>query len=80
MSMIMVRFEKEKLNRQGAKAPRLRILASWRLGVAKFLLLLPILAVALPLLAACGKRASPEPPPGEKSTYPRTYPNPNEQP
>jgi hypothetical protein len=79
MSMIMVRFEKEKLNRQGAKAPRLRILASWRLGVAKFLLVLLVAAVALPLMA-CGKRASPEPPPGEKSTYPRTYPNPNEQP
>jgi predicted small lipoprotein YifL len=39
-----------------------------------------VLAIAMPLLAACGKRASPEPPPGEKTTYPRTYPNPNEQP
>jgi hypothetical protein len=79
MSMIMFRFEKEKLNRQGAKAPRPRILASWRLGVAKFLLVLLVAVVALPLVA-CGKRASPEPPPGEKSTYPRTYPDPNEQP
>lgn len=26
-------------------------------------------------LAACGKKGPPEPPPGEKSTYPRTYPS-----
>lgn len=25
-------------------------------------------------LAACGKKGPPEPPPGEESTYPRTYP------
>jgi predicted small lipoprotein YifL len=25
-------------------------------------------------LAACGKKAPPEPPPGKESSYPRTYP------
>ncbi len=28
-----------------------------------------------PLLAGCGKKGSPVPPPGEKSDYPRTYPS-----
>lgn len=37
------------------------------------------LVIALPL-AACGKRAPPDPPPGVKDTYPKFYPNPNEQP
>ena len=41
-------------------------------------MLLLVVAVALPLVA-CGKRAAPEPPPGAKSAYPKTYPNPNEQ-
>jgi predicted small lipoprotein YifL len=36
-----------------------------------------IIALALPALTACGKRGQPEPPPGQKSTYPGTYPNPN---
>lgn len=47
-------------------------------GGARIAALLLILAVALPLLAACGKRAPPDPPPGEKNVYPKTYPNPNE--
>jgi len=38
-----------------------------------------LIAIAVPL-AACAKRASPDPPPGVKSTYPKVYPNPNEQP
>jgi len=33
-----------------------------------------LLLLALPL-AACGKKGAPEPPPGEKNTYPRTYPS-----
>lgn len=37
-------------------------------------LLLLILAIALPLMA-CGKKGPPDTPPGEKSTYPRHYPN-----
>jgi hypothetical protein len=38
-----------------------------------------MLAIAVPL-GACGKRATPDPPPGAKDTYPKIYPNPNEQP
>ena len=41
-------------------------------------ILLLIFAVALPLMA-CGKRAKPDPPPGETNVYPKAYPNPNEQ-
>jgi predicted small lipoprotein YifL len=44
----------------------------------RVIVLVLMLAVALPLLAACGKRAPPDPPPGEKNVYPKTYPNPNE--
>lgn len=40
---------------------------------------LALLAIALPLVA-CGKRAPPDPPSGAKDTYPKFYPNPNEQP
>jgi predicted small lipoprotein YifL len=35
--------------------------------------LLAALALALPL-SGCGKKGNLEPPPGEKSGYPRTYP------
>jgi hypothetical protein len=41
-------------------------------------ILVLMLAIALPLVA-CGKRAPPDPPAGEKSIYPKIYPNPNEQ-
>jgi predicted small lipoprotein YifL len=38
--------------------------------------LLALLCLSLALgLAACGKRGTPQPPPGEVSTYPRTYPH-----
>ena len=37
------------------------------------LVLLLVFALAAPL-AACGKRGKLEPPPGEKSDYPRNYP------
>jgi predicted small lipoprotein YifL len=47
-------------------------------GGAKIIALVLVLAIALPLVA-CGKRAPPGPPPGEKSSYPKTYPNPDEQ-
>jgi hypothetical protein len=40
--------------------------------------LLLIVALVLPL-AGCGKRALPQAPPGEPSTYPKVYPNPDEQ-
>jgi predicted small lipoprotein YifL len=43
------------------------------------LALLLVLAALLLPLAACGKRAPPEPPPGEVNQFPRTYPNPNGQ-
>jgi len=33
-----------------------------------------LLLLALPL-AACGKKGTPEPPPGVPNTYPRTYPS-----
>jgi predicted small lipoprotein YifL len=46
---------------------------------ARWLLLLLIAAIALPL-ASCGKRGQPGPPPGEKSVYPKTYPNPDIEP
>lgn len=36
-----------------------------------------IVSLALPLLAACGKRGAPTPPPGEPNVYPRQYPDPN---
>jgi hypothetical protein len=36
--------------------------------------LVVLLAVVL-VLAGCGKKGSPQPPPGEPSTYPRIYPN-----
>ena len=35
-----------------------------------------IVSLALPLLAACGKRGAPTPP-GEPNVYPRQYPDPN---
>lgn len=31
-------------------------------------------------LAACGKRGDPEPPPGKKDEFPRTYPDPTTYP
>jgi predicted small lipoprotein YifL len=35
-----------------------------------------IVAMALAgSLAACGKKGSPEPPPGKESTYPKPYPS-----
>jgi predicted small lipoprotein YifL len=40
-------------------------------GVSAALALL-ILALSL---AACGKKAAPEPPPGVPNTFPRTYPS-----
>jgi predicted small lipoprotein YifL len=33
-----------------------------------------VLMVAV-MLAGCGKRGNPSPPPGEPNTYPRTYPS-----
>jgi predicted small lipoprotein YifL len=33
-----------------------------------------VLMVAV-LLAGCGKKGNPQPPPGEPSTYPRQYPS-----
>ena len=36
-----------------------------------------LLLMALPL-TACGKRGAPEPPPGEKNEYPKSYPNPHD--
>lgn len=41
---------------------------------APILLALVLLALCLPL-AACGKKGSPGPPPGEPNTYPRSYPS-----
>jgi len=37
-------------------------------------MLILLLALLLPL-AGCGKKGPLEPPPGEPSTYPRTYPS-----
>ncbi len=33
-----------------------------------------VMALVLVALAACGKKGAPEPPEGERVTYPRTYP------
>lgn len=71
-------IRKRKMKREGAKTQRVVFLASRRLGVKNFLFLLLVASLALSL-SACGKRAVPDPPPGEKSNYPRVYPNPNEQ-
>lgn len=38
-----------------------------------FLMMLLVLALAAPL-GACGKKGELEPPPGEKSDFPRQYP------
>jgi predicted small lipoprotein YifL len=40
-------------------------------GVARVLVVLMVAA----LLAGCGKKGNPTPPPGEPNTYPRTYPS-----
>jgi predicted small lipoprotein YifL len=34
-----------------------------------------ILVAIVLALAGCGKKGSPQPPPGEPDTYPRIYPN-----
>ena len=39
--------------------------------------ILALLVLAALPLAACGKKGQPNPPSGEKNTYPRTYPAPN---
>ena len=41
---------------------------------AKFARVLVLLLVVL-VLAGCGKKGAPQPPPDEPNTYPRTYPN-----
>lgn len=34
-----------------------------------------VLIVLAAVLAGCGKKGNPQPPPGEPSTYPRVYPS-----
>jgi predicted small lipoprotein YifL len=34
-----------------------------------------MVAVVAVLLAGCGKKGNPQPPPGEPSTYPKQYPS-----
>lgn len=41
-----------------------------RAQIVALVLVLTVSAV----LAGCGKKGNPQPPPGEPSTYPRTYP------
>jgi predicted small lipoprotein YifL len=41
-----------------------------RTQIAGLVLVLMVTA----MLAGCGKKGNPEPPPGEPNTYPRTYP------
>ncbi|HVB18245.1 MAG TPA: hypothetical protein VNF04_17075 [Stellaceae bacterium] len=33
-----------------------------------------VLLIVVLVLAGCGKKGNPQPPPGEPNTYPRTYP------
>jgi len=42
--------------------------------MTRAILLVLALALAAGSLAACGKKARLDPPPGEKSTYPKVYP------
>jgi hypothetical protein len=58
---------------ENARAPR-RAAPGRPFTLALALALAWALAAPLP---ACGKRGSPEPPPGEKSDFPRTYPHPS---
>ncbi len=43
-------------------------------GVIRFVALLLIACVLAFPLGACGKKASPDPPPGTQSEFPRQYP------
>ena len=45
-------------------------------GATRLVLVLMVAA----LLVGCGKKGNPIPPPDEKNTFPRTYPNPNPNP
>lgn len=50
-------------------------------GRAALRLAAMLLALAVvPALGACGKKGDLEPPPGEESEYPRTYPDPQSYP
>ncbi|MBT3989475.1 MAG: hypothetical protein HON14_06365 [Rhodospirillaceae bacterium] len=40
----------------------------------KWIFALLVVLMTLPMLSACGKKGKLEPPPGEKSDYPREYP------
>ncbi|MCH9049796.1 MAG: hypothetical protein IIA72_01745 [Proteobacteria bacterium] len=45
-----------------------------RAGIVRIVTLLVIVCVLALPLGACGKKASPEPPPGKQSEFPRQYP------
>ncbi len=47
---------------------------SRRAGIVRIVTLLVIAFVLALPLGACGKKASPEPPPGKQSEFPRQYP------
>ncbi len=43
-------------------------------GVVRFVMLLAIACVLALAPGACGKKANPDPPPGEQTEFPRQYP------
>ncbi|HEX4111255.1 MAG TPA: hypothetical protein VH020_01850 [Stellaceae bacterium] len=65
-------------SRRGSTASFARAHHKGRRLEGRTIVILLIFAIALPLVA-CGKRALPQAPPGEPSTYPKAYPNPDEQ-
>ena len=46
-----------------------------RQSVAEAAIRVAIVLVVAVVLAGCGKKGNPEPPPGQPNTYPRVYPS-----
>jgi hypothetical protein len=46
-----------------------------RSRLQKWVIMMLVVMMTLPILSACGKKSKPIPPPGEKSDFPRKYPS-----